>query len=387
MVQYQGIVACSGGPDSMALLAKLCDKKVIVAHVNYHKRDTADRDEQIVRNYCDQHHLPLFVYAPKQEKAGNFQSWARQVRYDFFVELALKYHIDTIYVAHQKDDLLETYFFQKQRHMLCETYGLKTESMYKGIRICRPLLGLGKRECMQYCLDHGIPFGIDESNLKDDYTRNQIRHSLVDTLSEDQKEEWLHTIEKENREWNTKREQISLFLDTWDRSVDSLPDWLFLEEWLFQFTQKRFSKKECMDLMKQLQSDTLIDLGDYDLESYHKKLYLQKKKKPVFIQLTSLKYGQYEGFSIEKTGRKIEGITLYPNDFPLTIRNVQAGDKIEMVWGTKKIHRIFIDRKIPRILRKNWLVVENSKKRIIFVPKIGCDVQHFSVKPNAFMIQ
>ena len=68
--------------------------------------------------------------------------------------------------------------------------------MYKGIRICRPLLGLGKRECMQYCLDHGIPFGIDESNLKDDYTRNQIRHSLVDTLSEDQKEEWLHTIEK-----------------------------------------------------------------------------------------------------------------------------------------------------------------------------------------------
>lgn len=142
-----------------------------------------------------------------------------------------------------------------------------------------------------------------------------------------------------------------------------------------------------MDLMKQLQSDTLIDLGDYDLESYHKKLYLQKKKKPVFIQLTSLKYGQYEGFSIEKTGRKIEGITLYPKDFPLTIRNVQAGDKIEMVWGTKKIHRIFIDRKIPRILRKNWLVVENSKKRIIFVPKIGCDVQHFSVKPNAFMIQ
>ncbi|WP_303972301.1 tRNA lysidine(34) synthetase TilS, partial [Faecalicoccus pleomorphus] len=140
MVQYQGIVACSGGPDSMALLAKLCDKKVIVAHVNYHKRDTADRDEQIVRNFCDQHHLPLFVYAPKQEKAGNFQSWARQVRYDFFVELALKYHIDTIYVAHQKDDLLETYFFQKQRHMLCETYGLKVESMYKGIRICRPLL-------------------------------------------------------------------------------------------------------------------------------------------------------------------------------------------------------------------------------------------------------
>ena len=144
MVQYQGIVACSVALTAWPCWPKLCNKKVIVAHVNYHKRDTADRDEQIVRNFCDQHHLPLFVYAPKQEKAGNFQSWARQVRYDFFVELALKYHIDTIYVAHQKDDLLETYFFQKQRHMLCETYGLKTEVCIKEYVFVVPCLALVK---------------------------------------------------------------------------------------------------------------------------------------------------------------------------------------------------------------------------------------------------
>ena len=387
MVQYQGIVACSGGPDSMALLAQMCDKKIIVAHVNYHKRDTANRDEQIVRNFCDKHHLPLFVCAPKKDTVGNFQSWARQVRYDFFVDLALQYHIDTIYVAHQKDDLLETYFFQKQRNMRCETYGLKEESFYKGIRICRPLLHLTKKECMQYCLDHDIPFGIDESNLEDGYTRNQIRHSMIETMSERQKEQWLKTIKKENDAWNQKKEQISSFLETWDQSIESLTDWQILEEWIFRETKKRMSKKACIDLMKQLQSDALIDLKDYDLESYQKKLYIQKKKKPVLIQLDTLKYGKYDGFSIERTGKKIEGITLYPDDFPLTIRNVQSGDKIKMTWGTKKIHRIFIDRKIPRIFRKNWLVVENSKKSIVFVPKIGCDVQHFSVKPNAFMIQ
>ena len=39
------LIACSGGPDSMALLDMYYQKGcyVEVAHVNYHKRDTAKR--------------------------------------------------------------------------------------------------------------------------------------------------------------------------------------------------------------------------------------------------------------------------------------------------------------------------------------------------------
>ena len=49
------LVACSGGPDSMALLDMTKDRyEVHVAHVNYHKRKTADRDERIVRDYYEQ---------------------------------------------------------------------------------------------------------------------------------------------------------------------------------------------------------------------------------------------------------------------------------------------------------------------------------------------
>lgn len=45
------VVACSGGPDSMALLDQLNKqgKDIVVAHVNYKHRDTADRDENIVK--------------------------------------------------------------------------------------------------------------------------------------------------------------------------------------------------------------------------------------------------------------------------------------------------------------------------------------------------
>ena len=40
------VVACSGGPDSMALLDQLNKqgKDIVVAHVNYKHRDTADSE-------------------------------------------------------------------------------------------------------------------------------------------------------------------------------------------------------------------------------------------------------------------------------------------------------------------------------------------------------
>lgn len=48
-----GIIAVSGGPDSMCLLARLTEQghRLAAAHVNYHARDTAGRDEKIVREF------------------------------------------------------------------------------------------------------------------------------------------------------------------------------------------------------------------------------------------------------------------------------------------------------------------------------------------------
>ncbi len=53
------LVAVSGGPDSMALL-DMCRRMsfyIEAAHVNYHKRSTAERDEKIVRDYCDKYNI------------------------------------------------------------------------------------------------------------------------------------------------------------------------------------------------------------------------------------------------------------------------------------------------------------------------------------------
>ena len=92
-------------------------------------------------------------------------------------------------------------------------------------------------------------------------------------------------------------------------------------------------------------------------------------------------------FHTSLTGKSCEALTLYPQDFPITIRNVQEGDAIVLRLGRKKVHRWFIDRKIPSWERKCWPVVVNAQGNVILVPQIGCDIAHFSNNPSIFVVK
>lgn len=241
------VVACSGGPDSMALLDQLNKqgKDIVVAHVNYKHRDTADRDENIVKDYCEKYDIPVRVCYPVHEK-GNFQAWARDVRYAFFEEVADAFDAKILYVAHQMDDAIETYLFQKNRNMICDWYGLKEKSIRHGYQIIRPLLNFTKSELQQYCNENGVSFGIDESNLTNHYTRNVIRHTRIEKMSRDEKEAWILKIQNENEVWQIKRKAIEEFFKDWNKDVDSLLDqedaWLYLDTFLFHSLHHHFSK-------------------------------------------------------------------------------------------------------------------------------------------------
>ena len=53
----------------------------------------------------------------------------------------------------------------------------------------------------------------------------------------------------------------------------------------------------------------------------------------------------------------------------------------------EKINRFFIDRKITHRERKTYPIVVNCKGKVILVPKIGCDVKHYTVQPNCFVLK
>jgi tRNA(Ile)-lysidine synthase len=56
--------------------------------------------------------------------------------------------------------------------------------------------------------------------------------------------------------------------------------------------------------------------------------------------------------------------------FPLTVRNRQNGDRIQLSAGTKKVNDLLIDLKIPRDDRANQLVLLNRNQEILWVPGI-----------------
>ena len=100
------VVACSGGPDSMALLDQLNKqgKDIVVAHVNYKHRDTADRDEKIVKEYCKKYDIPVYanletwnamptqkdkIKNPENIKLFNISSYAIDLTHDAYKVILL----------------------------------------------------------------------------------------------------------------------------------------------------------------------------------------------------------------------------------------------------------------------------------------------------------
>ena len=93
------LCAVSGGRDSMVLLHLLHALsgergfRLAAAHFNHRLRPTADRDEDFVRGWCLERHIPLEtgsgdVRAFSREAGTSLEDAARQLRYRFLEEAA-----------------------------------------------------------------------------------------------------------------------------------------------------------------------------------------------------------------------------------------------------------------------------------------------------------
>ena len=52
-------------------------------------------------------------------------------------------------MAHQKDDLIETYLMQKERKLGVSYYGLRQSNTIKGVKVFRPLLSYTKKDLIR----------------------------------------------------------------------------------------------------------------------------------------------------------------------------------------------------------------------------------------------
>ena len=182
-------VALSGGADSVCLLFALLDLKdelgleLSAAHFNHKIRgDEAERDEAFCKAICEKNGVKLYVGSANvpeyaQKNGMSLELAARELRYDFFSTL----DTDVVATAHTASDNLETVIFNLTRGTalsgLCGIPPVRD-------RYIRPLIGITRCDVEQYCSDNGLKYITDSTNLKDDYTRNNIRHNIVPILKD-----------------------------------------------------------------------------------------------------------------------------------------------------------------------------------------------------------
>ncbi|MDE6477755.1 MAG: tRNA lysidine(34) synthetase TilS, partial [Alphaproteobacteria bacterium] len=114
------------------------------------------------------------------------ESAARTARYKLMTEFCHERGIDTLLVAHQADDQIETFLLNLARGSgVAGLGGMRPKSMRDGILIVRPMLNIRRAELQKYCDDRHIEYVHDEMNDDTRFARVRMRmgrHVLRDAL-------------------------------------------------------------------------------------------------------------------------------------------------------------------------------------------------------------
>ena len=178
------LVAVSGGPDSIVLLDALCRERfsVVIAHCNFHLRgDASNEDAAFVRQLAEKYQVPYCQVDFDTEKVAeerkvSIEMAARDLRYEWFEQMADEHDCDFIAVAHNADDVVETFFLNLTRGSGLQ--GLSGMAQLRG-RVVRPLLKVSRKQIMEYIDEYDLQYRIDATNLETIYTRNKVRHDII----------------------------------------------------------------------------------------------------------------------------------------------------------------------------------------------------------------
>ena len=178
------LLAVSGGIDSMVMLDIFTrsNYKIAVAHCNFQLRGKeSDDDEALIKNICQRLTIPFHsvrfeTQNDAEAKNISIQMAARDLRYEWFGKLRLKLGYDYIAIAHNANDVVETFFINLSRGT-----GIKglTGIKAKTKNLIRPLLPFSRAEIEEYSTKNNIQFREDASNASDKYHRNRIRHNII----------------------------------------------------------------------------------------------------------------------------------------------------------------------------------------------------------------
>jgi tRNA(Ile)-lysidine synthase len=175
------VIGCSGGADSVALLALAVDAGLdpIAVHVEHGLRDGGAQESASVGAIAA--HLGAAFVARRVSIApgSNLEARARELRYEVLEEARIERGASAVLVGHTLDDQAETVLLNLLRGS--GAAGLAGMAVRRD-RIVRPLLGLRRAETNEICAQIGITPLHDPSNDDVSFRRAWVRHELLPLL-------------------------------------------------------------------------------------------------------------------------------------------------------------------------------------------------------------
>ncbi|WP_053368691.1 tRNA lysidine(34) synthetase TilS [Bacillus sp. FJAT-27245] len=415
------LVGVSGGPDSMALLYYLWERRkpfgmeVSAAHVDHMFRGKESlEDAFFVKSFCEDRGIPFTmerVNVPEiiRLTGKNSQVAAREARYRFFLQQLEKHRYSFLALAHHGDDQMETVLMRLTRGSTGRgRAGIPFIRPFADGMIIRPFLGASREDIIDYCRRKGIDFRIDPSNQKDTYSRNRFRKTILPFLkmenplvhehfqrfSEDLESDEAYLEELAESRMVTvikSRERGKVVLDAMAflgmpmplqrRGIQLILNYLYAGKHTF---------------LAAVHIDQVISLlnrphpsGNLDFPGG---LTVTRSYSECIFHFGRLGKMQFR-FELDGPGKTVlpngaiisiepaeiaekgagQGCSYLPKSevsFPLIIRMKKNGDRMTLkgMKGTRKLKDIFIDNKVPVSEREAWPVITDSAGRIVWLP-------------------
>jgi len=376
-------------------LFRISGYAIAIAHCNFQLRgDESYGDELFVKNLAEEFDIPLFStrFETKQiaESEGiSIQMAARDLRYEWFEEIRDRYSYDYIGIAHNSDDVIETFFINLSRGSGIKGFtGIKPKTG----NIIRPLLFASREKIVDFIHTNSYTYREDSSNSTTKYSRNLIRHEIIpmfEKINPRFKETMLENISRLRETECIFKGQVDihtknithisnkkLFIDIEKLNHIELPK-AFLYEILSPYG---FSATQINDIFNSLngvpgkQFFTLThrllkdrkELILEEMRAINKNSYLIESKnseidKP--IQLKIKKSEKDEQFNLIRN-KNIASFDLDLIEFPLVLRKWQNGDYFMPLGmqNLKKVSDFFIDNKFSLLDKENTWILESGNK-------------------------
>jgi len=433
------VVALSGGPDSVALLAVLrllapeFDCQLTAAHLNHGLRPESAAEERFVTDLCAALHVPLDtenaeVGTLRKSSGRSTEDAAREARYAFLKRTAAKRGAQRIALGHHRRDQAETVLMNLLRGS--GTEGLRGMAPVRDGLYIRPLIHIGRDEIISFLDRQGLAFVTDASNDDVKYLRNRIRHELLPLLKEKYNRNVEQTLARTaailKAEDEYLQEQAWRLLDSW--GINASPGGVTLEVEKLRRLPEALSRRIIKELLEgfaheekgiffpHIEAVMGLITSQRPAGCVHLPFSLEARReygRLLLYRVVPVETGDFQypavvpgEVFIPETGDLLtftlvaacdqfpEGAPEYggrrerrqttPDDgmicalldydrigAPLTVRNFRSGDRMRPLGmtGTRKVHRIFIDRKVTRTERRR-LPLLVAGDRVLWIPGV-----------------